>query len=173
MSEMVVYVLRNGEEVSRAKADKNGNFSFDGLRPGVYGFVAAGSSGFAATSFQLVGSEIASVGNDGNRFVSSNGNVFLGHACRKMNVEVVPCCEVTVCEQPVQTIVQEPCAVPVDKCGTAPTCGCGGGFGGGGGGGGGIGGLGGLAAIGGLIAVGAIAASDNNNNAPIVSPVTP
>lgn len=53
------------------------------------------------------------------------------------------------------------------------------GFGGGGGGsigagGGGPvgGGLGALAGIGGLIAVGVIAA-DNNNNAPLVSPVVP
>ncbi len=184
MSEMVVYVLRNGEEVSRAKAETNGKFSFDGLRPGVYGFIAAGSSGFAATSFKLVGSETASVGADGSRFVSN-----LGHACRQMNVEVVQCCEVAVCEQPVQMIAQvpvvDPCAVPVDKCGTAPTCGCGGGFGGGGyggggfggggGGRGGLGGLGGLAAIAGLATVGAIAASNNknNNNAPIVSPVVP
>lgn len=67
-----------------------------------------------------------------------------------MNVEVVQCFEVVVCEQPVQTIVQDPCAVPVDKRGTGPTCGCGGGFG------------------------GAIAASnDDNSNAPIASPVVP
>lgn len=182
MSEMVVYVLKNGEEVSRAKADKSGKFSLDGLRPGVYGFVAAGSSGFAATSFQLVGSEIALVGADGSRFVSIHG-----HACRQMNVEVVQCCEVAVCEQPLQNIVQIPVvdayAVPVDKCGTPPTCGCGGGFGGGGfgggggggfGGGGGLGGLGGIAAIAGLAAVAGIAAAnDNNNNAAIVSSVRP
>ena len=184
MSEMVVYVLKNGEEVSRAKADKSGRFSLDGLRPGVYGFLAAGSSGFAATSFQLVGSETALVGADGSRFVSIHR-----HACGQMNVEVVQCCEVAVCEQPSQNIVQipvvDPCAVPVDQCGRPPTCGCGGGFGGGGygggggggfggGGRGGLGGLGGIAAIAGLATVAAIAASnDNNNNAPIMSPVGP
>lgn len=179
MSEMVVYVLKNGEEVSRVRADKNGKYSFDGLKPGVYGFVAAGSSGFAATSFQLVSNETASVGADGSRFVSIHR-----HACGQMNVEVVQCCEVAVCEQPIQTIVEvpvvDPCAVPVDNCGTASTCGCGGGFGGGGfgggggGGRGGLGGLGGIAAIAGLATVAAIAASnDDNNNAPIVSPVGP
>ena len=178
MSEMVVYVLKNGEEVSRVRADKNGKYSFDGLKPGVYGFVAAGSSGFAATSFQLVSNETASVGADGSRFVSIHR-----HACGQMNVEVVQCCEVAVCEQPIQTIVEvpvvDPCAVPVDNCGTASTCGCGGGFGGGGfgggggGGRGGLGGLGGIAAIAGLATVAAIAASnDNNNNAPnVVSPI--
>lgn len=179
MSDMVVYVLKNGEEVARAISDKQGKFSVEGLRPGVYGFVAAGNSGFAATSFQLVDTASASIGADGSRFVSS-----LLDACGQMNVEVVQCCEVAVCEQPVhtvvETIVQSPvdaCAVPVDKCGSASTCGCGGGFGGGfggGGGGGGLGGgrigLGGLAAIGGLTALGIIAA-DNNKDAAVVSPI--
>ena len=183
MSEMVVYVLKNGEEVAKAIPDKQGKFSINGLRPGVYGFVAAGYSGFAATSFQLVDTASASIGTDGSRFVSS-----IHDACGQMNVEVVQCCEVAVCEQPVQTIVEtivqspvDPCAVPVDQCGSASTCGCGGGFGGGFGGGGGGGGglfgggrigLGGLAAIGGLTALGIIAA-DNNNDAPVVSPVGP
>jgi len=181
MSEMVVYVLRNGEEVARTNADAQGKFSFEGLRPGVYGFVAAGASGFAATSFELVGNATASVNADGSRFVSS-----FGDACGQMNVEVVQCCEVVMCEQPVQTvietIVQVPVAapiveaVPVDQCGAAPSCGCGGGFGGGyggGGGGGGIGGFGGIAAIAGLAVVGGILASndDNNDAAVVVSPI--
>ena len=181
LSEMVVYVLKNGEEVAKATSDKQGKFSIDGLRPGVYGFVAAGNSGFAATSFQLVDNASASIGADGSRFVSS-----MLDACGQMNVEVVQCCEVAVCEQPVQTVVEtvvqspvDSCAVPVDNCGSASTCGCGGGFGGGfggGGGGGGLGrgglGLGGIAAIGGLTALGIIAA-DKNKNAPVVSPVGP
>ena len=182
MSDMVVYVLKNGEEVAKAISDKQGNFSISGLRPGVYGFVAAGNSGFAATSFQLVDNASASIAADGSRFVSN-----MLDACGQMNVEVVQCCEVAVCEQPVQTVVEtvvqspiDPGVVPVDNCGSASTCGCGGGFGGGfgggGAGGGGLGrgglGLGGLAAIGGLTALGIIAA-DNNNDAPVVSPVRP
>ncbi len=182
MDDMVVYVLRNGEEVARTTADSKGKFSIEGLKPGAYGFVAAGSSGFAATSFQLVSNSIASVGSNGSRLIST-----VGDACGQMNVEVVQCCEVVACEQPVQTVVEtavaDACAVPVDDCGMASTCGCGGGFGGGGFGGGfgggggggigagGIGGLGGLAAIGGLAAVGIVAAADNNNNAPVVSPI--
>lgn len=180
LGEMVVYVLRNGEEVARTKADNEGKFSFDGLRPGVYGFVAAGGAGFAATSFQLVS---GSVGSDGSKLISS-----MADACGQMNVEVVQCCEVAVCEQPVQTVVEtvvaqapiaDACAVPVDNCGMAPSCGCGGGFGGGFGGGGGggfgggLGGLGGIAAIAGLATVaGIIAANDDNDNAAvIVSPI--
>jgi hypothetical protein len=182
MSEMVVYVLRNGEEVARAKADAEGKFSIEGLRPGVYGFVAAGGAGFAATSFQLVS---GSVGADGSKLISS-----MADACGQMNVEVVQCCEVAVCEQPVQTVVEsvvaqapivDACAVPVDQCGAAPSCGCGGGFGGGYGGGfggggggfgGGIGGLGGIAAIAGLATVaGIVAANDNNNDTAVVSPI--
>ena len=183
LSEMVVYVLRNGEEVARAKSDSEGKFSINGLRPGVYGFVAAGNSGFAATSFQLVGNETASIGAVGSRFVS------VLDACGQMNVEVVPCCEVVTCEQPVKTVVEsvvqapivDGCTVPVDECGAAPSCGCGGGFGGGygggfgGGGGGGFGGgrgLAGIAAIAGLATVaGILAAKDRNNNATVVSPL--
>ncbi len=181
MSDMMVYVLQNGKEVARGKADKNGKFSIEGLRPGVFGFVASGISGFAATSFELVGNTTASVGTDGSRLISNISN-----ACGQMNVEVVQCCEVAVCEQPVQTIVEtvpqaapivSDCAVPVDDCGMAPSCGCGGGgYGGGfgGGGGGGLGGgrlgLGGIAAIGGLTALGIIAAN-KNKSATIVSPI--
>jgi uncharacterized membrane protein YgcG len=187
MGDMLVYVLKDGQEVARAKADAEGKFSIDGLRPGVYGFVAAGASGFAATSFQLIGA--SSVGADGTRLIST-----VGDACGQMNVEVVQCCEVVVCEQPVavtqpivETIVSnDACGVPVDSCGTAPTCGCGGGFGGGGFGGGGfggggggfggggIGGLAGLGAIAGLATVaGIVASNDNNNNAPAVSAIAP
>ncbi len=183
MSDMVVYVLRNGVEVARAKADKSGEFSIEGLQPGVYGFVASGVSGFAATSFQLVGNTTASIGTDGSRLISN-----ITDACGQINVEVVQCCEVAVCEQPVQTVVEtvtqapapmvSDCAVPVDQCGMAPSCGCGGGgYGGGGyggGGGGGLGGgrlgLGGIAAIGGLTALGIIAA-DRNKNTAVVSPI--
>jgi hypothetical protein len=179
LSDMQVFVLKNGEEVARARVDKNGRFSFQGLKPGSYGFVAAGNSGFAATSFQLINANTASIAPDGSKFVS-----IFRDACSHMNVEVVQCCEVAVCEQPVQVVEQsivETCGeVVVDECGVAPSCGCGGGwggygggFGGGGGGGGmGAGGFAGIAGIAGLAAVaGILAANDDNNDAPIVSPI--
>ena len=173
-SDMQVYILKDGEEVGRTRVGKDGKFRVKGLAPDVYGFVAAGDSGFAATSFQLINASTASLAPDGSRFVG------FGKACGQMNVEVVPCCEVVCCEQqPViveEPIVEAPCDVPVDQCGKAPQCGCGGGWGGGGGGGGsGMGqGWGGIAAIGGLaIVAGILANNDNNNSAPIASPVTP
>jgi hypothetical protein len=171
--DMQVYILKDGEEVGRARVGKDGKFRVKGLAPDVYGFVAAGDSGFAATSFQLINASTASVAPDGSRFVG------FGKACGHMNVEVVPCSEVVCCDQSLiveQPIVEASCEVPVDQCGKAPQCGCGGGWGGGGGGGGsGMGqGWAGIAAIAGLATVaGVLAANDDNNNAPVASPVTP
>ena len=186
LSDMQVYVLKDGEEVGRTRVGKDGKFAFKGLTPGVYGFVAAGNSGFAATSFQLIDAPTAQLAADGSRFVSIFGN-----ACGQMNVEVVQCCEVACCEQPVQVVEQsivqapivESCGeVPVGDCGAAPSCGCGGGwggggsYGGGGGGGGfgrGIGGLGGIASIAGLATVAGILASRTNRTTTVVSDVSP
>ncbi|MCY2981470.1 MAG: hypothetical protein NTU79_22655 [Planctomycetota bacterium] len=171
-SDMQVYILKDGEEVGRTRVGKDGKFRVKGLAPDVYGFIAAGDSGFAATSFQLINSSTASVAPDGSRFVG------FGKACGQMNVEVVPCCEVVSCEQSLiveQPIVEDSCDVPVDQCGKAPQCGCGGSWGGGGGGGGsGMGqGWGGIAAIGGLaIVAGILASNDKNNDVPIASPIT-
>ena len=179
-SDMQVYILKDGAEVGRTRVGEDGKFRVKGLAPDVYGFIAAGDSGFAATSFQLINASTASVAPDGSRFVG------FGKACGRMNVEVVQCCEVVCCEQQSviveQPIVEAPCDVPVDECGKAPQCGCGGSWGGGGslgggGGGGGSGmgqGWGGIAAIGGLAVVaGILASNDNNNDAPVSSPVTP
>jgi hypothetical protein len=173
-SDMQIYILKDGEEVGKTRVGKDGKFRVKGLAPDVYGFIAAGDSGFAATSFQLINASTASVAPDGSRFVG------FGKACGRMNVEVVQCCEVVCCEQQTviveQPIVEAPCDVPVDECGKAPQCGCGGGWGGGGGGGGrGMGqGWAGIAAIAGLATVaGVLAANDDNNNAPVASPVTP
>lgn len=180
MSNMQVYVLKDGVEVATTRADKNGQFTIEKLNPGVYGFIAAGDGGFAATSFHLISAATAAKSNDGSVYVS-----IFGHACGRMNVEVVPCAEVVTCEQPVQvieeSIVQAPVAeacneVVVDECGTAPSCGCGGGWGGGWGGGGGGGGFGGggfgaLAGIAGLAAVAGILAADDNDDVPVVSPI--
>lgn len=183
LSDMNVYVLNNGMEIARAPVSRDGKFQVAGLIPGVYGFVAAGSSGFAATSFHLVNAESATIGSDGTRLISIHGD-----ACGQMNVEVVPCCEIVCCEPVVEVveILQEPIVevcgeIVADECGVAPSCGCGGGWGGGGGfgggGGGGIGGggLGGIGAIAGIagLAAGIAALADDNNDAPLQSPVVP
>ncbi|MEQ1827660.1 MAG: carboxypeptidase-like regulatory domain-containing protein, partial [Pirellula sp.] len=126
LSEMQVYVLKDGQEVAKTRADKNGKFTFEGLAPGVYGFIAAGNSGFAATSFQLINASIASSkADDGSRYISIFGN-----ACNQMNVEVVQCSEVVACEAaPVQVVQESIVEAPivetcgemvVDECGAAP-----------------------------------------------------
>jgi hypothetical protein len=188
---MTVFVLKDGVEVARTEADANGAFVVKGLSPGVYGFIAAGSGSFAATSFQVVDPSLAQRAADGRRLVSMN----LADCCPILNCEVVDSAEVACCESMVvETVVAavEECApigeVVVDECEMAPSCGggCGGGWGGGGGGFGGGGGSGGGfggGGFGGLIGLAAIAAvvANNDNNGSIVlnqppvtvSPVVP
>ncbi len=181
---MTVYVLNGENEVARTESDNEGHFVIRGLTPGVYGFVAAGVNGVAATSFQVVDPGLAIKGSDGTKLVSVN----LQDCCPTLNCEVVPTCEVTCCEpQVIETIVEQPIAscgcepaveevVCGDQCGAAPTCGCGcgggwgggyGGFGGGGGGGGGLlgaggGGFGPLLGLAGLAGVAAVIADNND-----------
>ena len=54
LREMSVYLLQNDEIMGQVSADKDGNFSFNDVEPGVYGFAAAGRDGFAAISFQAI-----------------------------------------------------------------------------------------------------------------------
>jgi hypothetical protein len=193
---MTVFVLKDGVEVARTEADANGVFSVEGLEQGVYGFIAAGSGSFVATSFQVVDPALAQTAADGRRMVSMN----MAECCPILNCEVVDSCEVTCCEPMItETVIAPPmiesCAPPlsevvVDECGCemAPSCGggCGGGWGGGGGGwggggggtSGGFGGGGGLASLAGLAAIAAVVANDDsgssvNLNQPpvIISPI--
>jgi hypothetical protein len=183
MSDMTVYVMKDGVQVAKADVEKDGSYSVDGLNPGVYGFIAVGESGFAAMSFELVKESAESVNSKGERLIG-----LFKHACSQMNVVCVPCPAVTVCEvSPVELVTTEVVS-EVASCGevvvdspvaAAPGCGCGwgGGMMGGGMGGGGGGGVGasgtnwvGLAGIAGLATVAAIVASEDNDDAPIVSP---
>lgn len=177
---MSVYVLKDGVEVARSEVDANGNFGIDGLSEGVYGFIAAGSNGFVATSFQVLDAKVAKTSADGKQLVG-----LFHKSCPKLNCEVVDSCEVVTCEvaQVCETVVETPiveiCETVVEPacaeviveeqamCGQS--CGCGGGMGGFGGGGGygsggGLGGSGilGIAALAGVAA--AIANNDDNNN---------
>jgi hypothetical protein len=193
---MTVYVLKDGTEVARTEADSNGVFSVEGLEQGVYGFIAAGSDSFVATSFQVVDPALVQKAGDGRRMVSMN----MADCCPILNCEVIDSCEVTCCEPMVtETVIAPPvvesCAPPLSEvvvdecgCGMAPSCGggCGGGWGGGGGGfgGGGGGGLlggfggGGLSGLAGLAGIAAVVANDDsgssvNLNQPpvVVSPI--
>jgi hypothetical protein len=171
MSDMLVYVLKDGVEVAKVGVTESGDYSVAGLKPGVYGLIAAGESGFAATSFELI---------DAKSEVNAKGEKLVGlfkHACRHVNVECVPCPAVSVCETPATAVVTETVAVVEEPCGevvvesskpAAAGCGCGfgwgGSHGGGGGGGGGFGGGGwaGLAGIAGLATVAGILAADDD-----------
>lgn len=49
-----VHILKDDEQVAEVQADDTGSFIVSDLEPGVYDFVAAGPSGFAAVSFEAV-----------------------------------------------------------------------------------------------------------------------
>jgi hypothetical protein len=176
---MRAFLLKEGKTLESVPVANDGSFTFTGVQPGCYGFLAAGRQGIAAVSFCVVNdSTVAkSVNADGSRFVAfaqdspgsglnvelADGADFMGSAPPSSVEEVVPGEEVIVDGQPMMA------------AGGGFPGGGGGGVYGGGGGGGGYGGL-----IGGLAAAGLIAwgisesGSDNNtnNNAPvIVSPI--
>ena len=163
MSSMTVFIMKDGQEVKRVRVSADGSFSVPGLAPACYGLVAAGDQGVAATGFCAVNTSVVSKNAGGKVFVAQGNkiptslNIELGDA---LGSELPPQNEV---------VVSEPSIAP-SAIGMGPGFG-GGGSVGGGSGGGGLGGIGALAAIGGLVAVGIIAADDNNNDAPVVSPV--
>jgi hypothetical protein len=49
-----VHILRDDKQVAEVQADETGSFMVSDLEPGIYDFVAAGPSGFAAVSFEAV-----------------------------------------------------------------------------------------------------------------------
>jgi hypothetical protein len=177
MSDMVVYVMKDGSEVSRAKVSSDGKFTVRGLSAGCYGLVAAGEQGVAASGFCATTRNVAQA----NAF----GETFVGMMDKPLEVANFEVCAFTMdaTNPPADNIAESnldsrPAASPMmggGAMGMPP--GFGGGMGGGASGGGGFGsgglGLGGLASIGGLIAVGIIAADDDEDNAPVVSPVVP
>ncbi|MCU0712881.1 MAG: hypothetical protein MUC43_12540 [Pirellula sp.] len=164
LSNIVVYVLKNGREIAKASVTAAGDFSVAGLKPGVYGLIAAGESGFAATSFELAAP--AGMASTGEKLIAvvQEPNV--------LSVELMPSTAANVVEETV--IVEEVVATgpaPAPFAGGAPM-GAGGGFGGGGGGGGfGGGGWAGIAGIAGLATVAGILAAEDD--AATVSPIVP
>jgi hypothetical protein len=167
MSKMTVFIMKDGEEVSRGRVAADGSFAISGLTPSCYGLVAAGEQGFAAVGFCAVNRAVASTKSSREIFVAQNAQ-----APSSLNIEVA---DPVVSETPTEVVYAEEPEL-LEPVGMAPGMG-GGGFGGGSFGGGGAGGgsglgLGGIAAIGGLTAA-AIVAADNNKNSPTVSPVVP
>ena len=177
MSSMTVFIMKDGQEVKRTRVSPDGSFSVPGLSPACYGLVAAGDEGVAATGFCAVNRSVVSINNDEKVFVTQNNKL-----ATSLNIEVA-CCLASDPSGKADVVVADRAASTANSAvGMGPGFGGGGNFGGGNfgggnfGGGGGSGpiggGLGALAGIGGLVALGVIAA-DNNNNAPLVSPVVP
>ncbi len=168
MSKMTVFIMKDGQEIKRAKVAMDGTFSVPELSPSCYGLVAAGDQGVAVTGFCAVNRSVASKDTYKEHFVAQSNQL-----PSSLNIEV--------CDQPGDLVPTNNAAVVADTSVASPigmAPGFGGGLGGGGsfGGGGGSGGIGGgigaLAGIGGLIAVGIIAA-DKNKKATVTSPIAP
>jgi hypothetical protein len=49
-----VFLIQGNEQVAEVTADSTGSFAIEDVEPGVYDFVAAGPTGFAAVSFEAV-----------------------------------------------------------------------------------------------------------------------
>ena len=176
-----IYLTHAGNEVAKTRADRDGNYRFDNIPPGNYGFVASGPAGIAALGFVAVGKSVddsgtsTSIAQDGRKFVHASVQQ---DAVPALNVELASCdcLGASMVAQAEIPFEETCCPLPMSGC-----CGVAGGNsgGGGGGGGGGIGGgFGGgllpLALIGGLTAVGlAVANDDDDKSQVIVSPVVP
>jgi hypothetical protein len=163
LSNVVVHVLKDGREVAKASITAAGDFSVAGLKPGIYGIIAAGESGFAATSFELVAP--AGLASTGEKLIAlvQDSNV--------LSLELMPSTAANVVEETV--VFEEVVAndAPFAPAAGGMPMGPGGGFGGGGGGGGfgGGAGWGGIAGIAGLATVAGILASEDDPQP--VSPV--
>lgn len=59
-----VHILQKDKQIAEVQADESGSFMVSDLEPGVYDFVAAGPTGFAAVSFEAVQDEGDSVISD-------------------------------------------------------------------------------------------------------------
>ena len=49
-----IHIVQNDKEIAKARVDDKGNFQISEIQPGVYDFIAAGQTGFAAVSFEAV-----------------------------------------------------------------------------------------------------------------------
>jgi len=172
MSSMTVFIMKDGQEFKRARVSPDGSFSVPGLSSACYGLVAAGDKGVAATGFCAVNRAVVVINNDEKVFVAQNNK-----PSTSLNIEVACGLAGETSGKTDVTVADNGPSAAFPAVGMGPgfgggSFGGGGNFGGGGGGGRVGGGLGALAGIGGLVALGVIAA-DNNDNAPLVSPVVP
>jgi hypothetical protein len=158
LSSVVVHVLKDGREVAKASITAAGDFSVAGLKPGIYGIIAAGESGFAATSLELVAP--AGLASTGEKLIAlvQDSNV--------LSLELMPSTAANVVEETViseEVVANDAPFAPFAPAAGGMPMGPGGGFGGGGGGGGfGGAGWGGIAGIAGLATVAGILAAEDD-----------
>ncbi|MFM8571089.1 MAG: collagen binding domain-containing protein, partial [Pirellula sp.] len=135
LSSTSIYLTHSGNEVARTRADRQGNYRFDNIPPGNYGFVASGPAGIAALGFVAVGS--GGAGGDSSTSISNDGRKFVlaplqQDSVAALNVELASCdcLGVPALAQSELPMEEACCPLPMAGC-----CGAAGvGYGGGGGG---------------------------------------
>lgn len=173
-----VFIMKDGQEITRTVTDGAGQFRIDNLEPGAYSLMAVGPDGLGMVGFELVDEskvQTAKVESaNGERLIAQYGDCC---CCQQVALQVAPCPQVNACVEECiiseEVIIEEPCCevplaeAPVDTYvdpgfGYAPGYGGGGYYGGGGGGGYAGGGLGGIAGLAGLgVAIAAVASDDD------------
>jgi hypothetical protein len=182
----VAQIVREGDVVATAAVNRQGFFTVQDLKPGVYDLFVSGDDGYAILAFEAVEpmEPVASASDGAVRFVSTQVGMATDCLCCEMvhQPETI-CCEVV--EEVIEPVCEcgtDPCSCgQTDPCGS-PVCGGGfaghgGGFYGGGGGGGGFGGIGGgglLGAAGLAVGIAALATQDDDGfNQNIPTPIAP
>jgi len=177
--EMFVFLIKDDEQVDRARVGEDGKFEFENVEPDVYGFAAAGQDGFAAMSFQAVASaedlNSSTNASDAFQMVSESETEPKKKKSNALIVAICPPEDIPFLRREIDNLVGQPAE---DVAGGAPDStqsmlanngqGMGGGFGFGDGSGGG----GGSSATGGFdasilgwgLAIWAVSRADNNNN---------
>ena len=155
LSDVRVFILKDGLEVAAASVSKDGEFAVGNLRPGIYGMIAAGESGVAAISFEAADSPVRGV-NATEKLITAVQQVSV------LTTELMPPGGVNLVEVNVNQNEVASSEVPMSPfAGGSPMSGGFGGGGGGGAAGGGVG-WGGIAGIAGLATVAAILASEDD-----------
>jgi len=111
MSNTQIYLTHSGNEIARTRSDSDGNYRFDNIPPGNYGFVASGPAGIAAMGFVAVGKGTG--GADSSTSISQDGRKFV-HASVPVRpvvatVEVV----VVVVVESAEVSVADSCPLPL------------------------------------------------------------
>lgn len=185
LQEMNVYLMQNDKILSQIVAEEDGSYTFNNVKPGVYGFAAAGRDGFAALSFQAVQAreELNSSNQNGDIFKNAS-ETSTKDGSDSLNVAICPPEDIPFLRREINGLGDgglaggAPPLPPMDPM--MANGGPGGGFGPGGGGfntgGGGGGSSTGFGNFGGLIEAGLGAwvlselFSNRNDNAQIINP---